>query len=63
MTAPIKTRRRLPNRHGHELFSFEHDGIEIAASLLLQRGCHKALTRNCDGSASGPLARALDLVA
>jgi hypothetical protein len=40
----------------------------IAASLLLQYGCHvdtlrKALTRNSDGSASGPLARALDLVA
>jgi ribonucleoside-diphosphate reductase alpha chain len=40
----------------------------VAASLLLQHGCHvdtlrKALTRNSDGSASGPLARALDLVA
>ena len=39
----------------------------IAASLLLQHGCHvdtlrKALTRNSDGSASGPLARALDLL-
>ena len=38
----------------------------VAASLLLQ--CHvdtlrKALTRNGDGSASGPLARALDLLA
>ena len=40
----------------------------VAASLLLQHGCHldtlrKALTRNGDGSASGPLARALDLLA
>jgi hypothetical protein len=40
----------------------------VATSLLLQHGCHvdtlrKALTRNSDGSASGPLARALDLLA
>ena len=40
----------------------------VAASLLLQHGCpvdtlRKALTRNADGSASGPLARALDLLA
>jgi hypothetical protein len=40
----------------------------VAASLLLQHGCHvdtlrKALTRNSDGSASGPLAHALDLLA
>jgi len=39
----------------------------VAASLLLQHGCHvdtlrKALTRNGDGSASGPLACALDLL-
>jgi hypothetical protein len=39
----------------------------VATSLLLQHGCHvdtlrKALTRNSDGSASGPLARALDLL-
>jgi hypothetical protein len=39
----------------------------VAASLLLQHGCHvdtlrKALTRNSDGSASGALARALDLL-
>jgi hypothetical protein len=38
------------------------------ASLLLQHGYHvdtlrKALTRNSDGSASGPLANALDLLA
>jgi hypothetical protein len=36
--------------------------------LLLQYGCpmhtlQRALTRNGDGSASGPLARALDLLA
>ena len=40
----------------------------VAASLLLQHGCpvdtlRRALTRNSDGSASGPLARALDLLA
>jgi ribonucleoside-diphosphate reductase alpha chain len=40
----------------------------VAASLLLQHGCHvdtlrRALTRNSHGSASGPLARALDLLA
>jgi hypothetical protein len=39
----------------------------VAASLLLQYGCpadtlSRALTRNSDGSASGPLARALDLL-
>jgi ribonucleoside-diphosphate reductase alpha chain len=39
----------------------------VAASLVLQHGCpadtlRKALTRNSDGSASGPLARALDLL-
>jgi hypothetical protein len=102
MIAAAETRRRLPNRRGHELLSFEHGGIHyiagvgrfengklaeiflnahkhgtavdvsardaaIAASLLLQHGCHldtlrKALTRNGDGSASGPLARALDLL-
>jgi ribonucleoside-diphosphate reductase alpha chain len=103
MTAQAQTRRRLPNRRGHEVLSFEHGGLEytagvgrfdngdlaeiflttakhgtavdvnardaaVAASLLLQHGCHvdilrKALTRNSDGSASGPLARALDLLA
>ena len=40
----------------------------VAASLLLQHGCHvdtlrKALTRNSNGSASGPLAHVLDLLA
>ena len=39
----------------------------VPASLLLQHGCPvetllRALTRNSDGSASGPLARALDLL-
>jgi hypothetical protein len=39
----------------------------VAASLLLQHGCsvetlRQALTRNSDGSASGPLAHALDLL-
>lgn len=39
----------------------------VAASLLFQQGCpvetlRHALTSNADGSASGPLARALDLV-
>ena len=39
----------------------------VAASLLLQHGCsvntlRQALTRNGDGSGSGPLARALDLL-
>jgi ribonucleoside-diphosphate reductase alpha chain len=103
MTGPVEIRRRLPNRRGHELLSFEHGGIHytagvgrfengdvaeiflntrkhgtavdvnardaaIAASLLLQHGCHvdtlrKALTRNSDGSASGPLTHALDLLA
>jgi hypothetical protein len=96
------TRQRLPNRRGHELLTFEHDGIRytagvgrfadgglaevflntakhgtaldvnvrdvaVAASLLLQHGCpidtlRQALTRNGDGSGSGPLARALDLL-
>jgi ribonucleoside-diphosphate reductase alpha chain len=102
MMAQAQARRRLPNRRGHELLSFEHGGIHytagvgrfengdlaeiflttakhgtavdvnardaaVAASLLLQHGCHvdmlrRALTRNSDGSASGPLARALDLL-
>ena len=99
----IGSRRRLPNRRGHELVDFEHGGIRytagigrfedgelaeiflntakhgtaidtnardaaVAASLLLQYECplhtlQRTLTRNGDGSASGPLARALDLLA
>jgi hypothetical protein len=40
----------------------------VAASLLFQHGCpietlRRALTSNADGSASGPLARALNLLA
>ena len=40
----------------------------VAVSLLLQHGCpvdtlRRALTSNADGSASGPLAHALDLLA
>jgi ribonucleoside-diphosphate reductase alpha chain len=40
----------------------------VAASLLLQHSCpidtlRQSLTRNGDGSSSGPLARALDLLA
>jgi hypothetical protein len=40
----------------------------VAGSLLLRHGCQvdtlrRALTRNSDGSAAGPLARALDLLA
>jgi hypothetical protein len=102
MSGLVETRRRLPNRRGHELLDFEHGGIQytvgvgrfedgrpaeiflntskhgtavdvnardaaVAASLLLQHGCpvdmlRRALTRNSDGSASGPLARALDLL-
>ena len=39
----------------------------LATSLLLQHGCpvetlRRALTRNSDGSASGPLAHVLDLL-
>jgi hypothetical protein len=50
-------------KSGH---SCDHCGS--AMGLLLQHGCHvdtlrKALTRNSDGSASGPLARVLDLLA
>jgi hypothetical protein len=102
MIWPTEIRRRLPNRRGHELLSFEHGGIHytagvgrfengelaeiflntrkngtavdvnardaaVAVSLLLQHGCHvdtlrRALTRNSDGSASGPVGRALDLL-
>jgi ribonucleoside-diphosphate reductase alpha chain len=97
----MSSRRRLPNRRGHERLDFEHGGIRytagagrpedrklaeiflsaakhgtpvdvnardaaVAASLILQHGCQldalrRALTRNSDGSASGPLAHALDL--
>jgi ribonucleoside-diphosphate reductase alpha chain len=54
------------HKHGTAVDVSARDAA-IAASLLLQHGCHvdtlrKALTRNTDGYASGPLARALDLV-
>ena len=103
LRGPNVTCQRPPNRRGHELLGFEHDGIRytagigrfadgtlaeiflntarqgtaidvnardvaVAASLLLQHGCsvdtlRQALTRNSDGSGSGALARALDLIA
>lgn len=52
---------------GAAVDTFARDAA-IAASLSLQHGCsmdtlRRALTRNSDGSASGPLARALDLLA
>jgi hypothetical protein len=54
------------HKHGTAVDVSARDAA-IAASLLLQHGCHvetlrKALTRNGDGSASGPLARALDMM-
>jgi ribonucleoside-diphosphate reductase alpha chain len=53
-------------KHGTVLDTNARDAA-IAASLLLQHGCpvetlRRALTRNGDGSASGPLAHALDLL-
>ena len=54
-------------KHGTALDVNVRDAA-VAASLLLQHGCpmdtlRQALTRNGDGSGSGPLARALDLLA
>ena len=54
-------------KHGSALDVIARDPA-VAASLLLQHRCPvgtllRALTRNADGSASGPLARALDLLA
>jgi ribonucleoside-diphosphate reductase alpha chain len=54
-------------KHGTAVDTNARDAA-VAASLLFQHGCdvdtlRKALTRNSDGSASGPLARALDLLA
>jgi hypothetical protein len=54
------------HKHGTAVDVSARDAA-IAASLLLQHGCHvdtlrKGLTRNSDGSASGALARALDLL-
>jgi hypothetical protein len=53
-------------KHGTAVDTNARDA-PVAASLLLQHGCpvetlRHALTRNSDGSASGPLARALDLL-
>jgi ribonucleoside-diphosphate reductase alpha chain len=53
-------------KHGTVLDTNARD-TAIAASLLLQHGCpvetlRRALTRNADGSASGPLAHVLDLL-
>jgi hypothetical protein len=53
-------------KHGTALDTNARDAA-IAASLLLQHGCsvktlRRALTRNGDGSASGPLAHVLDLL-
>ena len=54
-------------KHGTAIDTNARDAA-VAASLLLQHGCaietlRRALTRNADGSASGPLARVLDLLA
>jgi ribonucleoside-diphosphate reductase alpha chain len=54
-------------KHGTAIDTNARDAA-VAASLLLQHGClvetlSRALTRNADGSASGPLAHALDLLA
>ena len=53
-------------KHGTGLDTSVRDAA-ISASLLLQHGCpletlRRALTRNGDGSASGPLARVLDIL-
>ena len=53
-------------KHGTVLDTHARDAA-IAASLLLQHGCpldtlRRALTRNSDGTASGPLAHVLDLL-
>jgi ribonucleoside-diphosphate reductase alpha chain len=55
------------SKHGTAVDTNARDAA-VAASLLLQHGCsietlRRALTRNADGSGSGPLARALDLLA
>jgi hypothetical protein len=53
-------------KHGTLLDTNARDAA-IAASLLLQHGCpvetlRRGLTRNGDGTASGPLAHVLDLL-
>jgi len=57
----------ITGKHGTAVDTNARDAA-VAASLLLQHGCsvdtlRRALTRNGDGSASGPLARVLDLLA
>jgi hypothetical protein len=54
------------NKQGSLVDINARDGA-IVASLLLQHGCEletlrRALTRNSDGSASGPLTHVLDLL-
>jgi hypothetical protein len=54
-------------KHGTAVDTAARDAA-VAASLLLQHGCsaeklRRALMRNGDGSASGPLAHVLDLLA
>jgi hypothetical protein len=54
-------------QHPAEIFLTTAKHGTVAASLLLQHGCpvetlRRALTRNGNGSASGPLACVLDLV-
>jgi hypothetical protein len=57
------TRERLPNHWHHEPFAFEHAGIHYTAGTG-RFGVHcdviqRAVTRNRDGTASGPLGAAL----
>jgi hypothetical protein len=56
---------RAANKLGRDFIGCDK---AYSAPLLLQHGCsvdtlHRSLTRNSDGSASGPLACALDLFA
>jgi hypothetical protein len=101
LRGPNVTRQRPPNRRGHELLGFEHDGIytagigrfvdsgvakifrniakhgtaldvnaraaAVAPPPLVQHRCpvdtlRQAVNRNSDGSGSGQLACALDLL-
>jgi hypothetical protein len=98
LRGPNVARQTPPNRRGHELLGFEHDGIRYtagigrfvdggvaeifrniakhgtalhvnarAAAVAASPRCpvdtlRQAVTRNSDGSGSGPLACALDLL-
>ena len=54
-------RRRLPNRRAAETFDFEHAGpVQHGAD---PEAIRRALCRDASGNASGPLGRALDLIA